>query len=63
MIKSTLKDISFLGLLNWVTAHRETKKYVEIIKKLLTLLGVDNLSLSREHLSRSDFDNLNIFQS
>ena len=31
MTKSAFKDISFLGVLNWVTIHSQTEKYVEII--------------------------------
>ena len=31
MTKSTFKDISFLGVLNWITIHSQTEKYVEII--------------------------------
>ena len=31
MTKSTYKDISFLGVLNWVTIHGQTEKYVEIL--------------------------------
>ena len=31
MTKSTFKDISFLGVLNWVTVHSQTDKCVEII--------------------------------
>ena len=31
MNKSTFKSISFLGMLNWVTVHSRTEKYVEII--------------------------------
>ena len=31
LTKSTFKDISFLGVLNWVTIHSQTEKYVEII--------------------------------
>ena len=31
MIKNTFKDISFLGVLNWVSLHNELEKYVEII--------------------------------
>ena len=31
MTKSTYKDISFLGVLNWVTIHSQTEKYVEIL--------------------------------
>ena len=29
--KTTLKNISFLGVLNWVTDHSQTDKCVEII--------------------------------
>ena len=31
MTKSTFKDTSSLGVLNWVTIHSQTEKYVEII--------------------------------
>ena len=31
MTKSTFKDISILGVSNWVTIHSQTEKYVEII--------------------------------
>ena len=31
MTKSTFKDISFLGELNWFTVHSQTDKCVEII--------------------------------
>ena len=31
MTKSTFKEISFLGVLNQVTTHSQTEKYVEII--------------------------------
>ena len=31
MNKGTFKDISFLGVLNWVTIQSQTEKYVEII--------------------------------
>ena len=31
MTKSNFKDISFSGVLNWVTIHSRTEKYVEII--------------------------------
>ena len=31
MTKSTFKDILFLKVLNWVTVHGQTEKYVEII--------------------------------
>ena len=31
MINSTFKDILFLGVLNWVTVHSQTEKYLEII--------------------------------
>ena len=31
MTKYTFKNISFLGVLNWVTIHSQTDKYVEII--------------------------------
>ena len=31
MTKSTVKDISFLKVLNWVTVHNQTVKYVETI--------------------------------
>ena len=30
MTKSTFKDISFLEVLNWVTVHVQTEKWVEI---------------------------------
>ena len=33
MTKSTFKDISSLGVSNWVTIHSQTEKYVEIISK------------------------------
>ena len=29
--KSTFKDISFFGVLNWVEIHSQIEKYVEII--------------------------------
>ena len=29
--KSTFKDISFLGVLKWVTVHSQTERCVEII--------------------------------
>ena len=35
MTKSAFKDISFLGVLNWVTIHSQTEKYVEIFLHLL----------------------------
>ena len=31
MTKSTFKDISFLGALNWLAIDSQTEKYVEII--------------------------------
>ena len=31
MTKSTFKGISILEVLNWVTVHSQTEKYVEII--------------------------------
>ena len=31
MTKSTFMDISFFGVLNWVTVHSQTEKYVKII--------------------------------
>ena len=31
MTKSTFQDVSFLGVLNWVTVHSQTDKCVEII--------------------------------
>ena len=31
MTKSTFKDISFLGVLKWVTVYSQTEKCVEII--------------------------------
>ena len=31
MTKSTFKDISFLGVLNLVAFHSQTKKYLEVI--------------------------------
>ena len=31
MAKSTFKGISFLGVLNFVAVHSQTKKYLEII--------------------------------
>ena len=34
MTKSTFKNISFLGVLNWVTIHSQTEKHVEIISTL-----------------------------
>ena len=31
MTKSTFQNVSFLGVLNWVTVHSQTDKCVEII--------------------------------
>ena len=31
MTKSTFKNISLLGVLNWATVHNQTEKYGEII--------------------------------
>ena len=31
MTKSTFKNISLLGVLNWATVHSQTEKYGEII--------------------------------
>ena len=31
MSKNTFKDITVLGVLNWVAIHSQTEKYVEII--------------------------------
>ena len=39
MTKSTFKDISFLGVLKWVTVHSQTEKCVEIISTPLDWKG------------------------